>query len=736
MNRSSATLAAAALSLFLARPPVVAGLTGISGVSGATASVQKKLEPFRPLRAVTPPVIDGLLDDSIWETAPFAKDFLTYHPDYGKPLGEDTTVWFAYDAENLYFAFRCLDTRADRIKASISARDKVRPDDWVCINLDTFNDQQSIYAFYVNPLGIQGDSRFEGGSEDYTIDVVWYSAGRIDPDGYSVEIRIPFKSIRLSDGDPVTMGVIFERMINRLSQSGTTPALDPRHGENFLTQTRPLVLPGIRHYRLVELLPSLTLARNRASEAGRLVGDPLKPELGLTAKVGLTSRLVLDATVNPDFSQVEADAGQVDFNQRFALFYPETRPFFLEGLEKYNFGAGDSDGILGEVVHTRTIIDPAFGLKLNGNLSRRDMIASIFALDALPDGSARDYDGVGILRYKRALAHDGFIGGFITDRERTDGFNRVAGIDGQIRLAPPSLLSFYAFGSATRDGSPAETREGHAAALNYSYQTRDWMVGLLAQDIGRSFETETGYLTRNGLTRLKAGLGRILHFDSGFFLRIIPLVHTVYIRDAFSGLDETANSLDVRFLLRGSSSFSLGGKISSEIFEAKRFSTTGLRASGTLQFSSRLSLTFSAQTGAKIRYVESPYQGFGSDAAAALEYKPLDKLHFNLALSYSDFSRREGKVREFDYAIARGRATYQINRYLFLRAIVEYNSFRDELMTDFLASFTYIPGTVIHLGYGSLYEKLEWIEGEYRGADRFLESRRGFFFKASYLWRL
>ncbi len=702
----------------------------------APAAAQDRSEPFRPLRVETPPVIDGVLTDAAWGEAPSATGFTTYHPDYGKPLGEETRVWFAYDAENLYFAFRCLDSRPDKIKASVNARDKIRPDDWVCINLDTFNDQQSLYAFYVNPLGIQGDSRFEGGSEDYTVDVVWYSAGRIDEAGYSVEIRIPFKSIRLSDGDPVTMGVIFERMVNRLSQSGTTPALDPRHGENFLTQTRPLVMAGVRHYRLVEILPDLTLGRTRTLDQGRLAGPGLKPEPGLTAKVGLTSRLILDATVNPDFSQVEADAGQVDFNQRFALFYPETRPFFLEGLEKYNFGAGDSDGILGEVVHTRTIIDPAFGLKLNGNLGRRDMIASIFALDALPEEAARDYDGVGILRYKRALAHDGFVGGFVTDRERADGFNRVAGVDGQIRLAPPSLLSFYAFGSTTRDGSPADTRRGHAVTVNYSYQTRDWMVGLLAQDIGRGFETETGYLTRNGLTRLKAGLGPVFHFDSGFLLRLVPLVHTAYLRDARSGLAETANSLDVRLLLKGSSSLSLGGKISSEIYQSRRFETSGLRASGTLQFTSRLSLTLAAQTGAKIRYVESPYQGFGSDAALALEYKPLDKLHFNASLTYSDFFERRSRVREFDYAITRGRVTYQINRYLFLRAIVEYNSFRDDLMTDFLASFTYIPGTVIHVGYGSLYEKLEWADGEYRGADRFLESRRGFFFKASYLWRL
>jgi len=222
------------------------------------AGAQLPGEPLLPLKTDTPPVIDGVLDDSVWQQAPSETGFVTYHPDYGIDMVENTVVWYAYDRENLYFAFRCYDSQPDLIKSAVTARDRIRPDDWVCINLDTFNDQQSVYALYVNPLGIQMDSRATPVSEDMSIDVVWYSEGRIDEEGYAVELRIPFKSIRYTHREPVEMGIIFERHISRRSEAGTYPPLDPMQGPNFLTQTRTLIYRYIKHYRLVDILPAVT----------------------------------------------------------------------------------------------------------------------------------------------------------------------------------------------------------------------------------------------------------------------------------------------------------------------------------------------------------------------------------------------------------------------------------------------------------------------------------------------
>jgi hypothetical protein len=693
------------------------------------------LDPLRPAWTAVPPKIDGVLDDEVWARAPRESGFKTWNPDYGRDMNAGTVVYYAHDRENLYFAFRCSDPEPAKIKAAVSGRDTISADDWTCINLDTFNDHQGLYALYVNPLGIQADSRFEGNQEDYTVDVVWYSEGKIDEGGYSVEIRIPFKSLRYRNREPVEMGVIFERRISRFSENGTYPPLDPAQGPNFLTQTRPLLFENIAHYTLLELLPAVTYGRTSAREGPNLEAGSGRTDLSLTGKYGLTSQLILDGTVNPDFSQVESDAGQVDFNQRYALYYDEKRPFFLEGQEKFNFPGG-SDGPLGEVVHTRTIIDPKTGFKLNGKFGPRDTVASIYALDELPGGGKEDYAHFAIVRYKRALSGDSYLGGFFTGRFEGASSNVVAGADGQIRLDPASALGFHAFGSGTKSGHGSAARDGHAVDVQYDYQTRDLIISALAQDLGTDFETDVGYLTRTGLTRLKLGVLPMIYPRSRILLRVDPLFHCIQIRDKGSGLWETENSFDLRLRMVRNTTLSAGARYSTEVFLGRKLPTSILRFSANTLFTKQFSFQLSWVAGQKIRYVDDPYRGRGTDAVIALTYLPSDRVDLGLSVRYSDFTRASDARREFDDTIVRGRATYQVNKYLFFRAIVENNSFRKRLTTDLLASFTYIPGTVVHIGYGSAYERIAWRDGEYVGADRFLETRRGFFFKASYLWRL
>jgi hypothetical protein len=724
VHRSAIGAAGLAAGLILAFiPPLFANASG-------------KLDALRPLRTDTPPRIDGVLDDEVWKTAPHETGFKTWTPDFGKTMSAQTIVYYAYDRENLYFAFRCFDPDPAKIKASVSGRDTITADDWTCLNLDTFDDQQGLYALYVNPLGIQADSRFEGNKEDYSVDVVWFSEGRIDAEGYAVEIRIPFKSIRYARNEPVEMGIIFERRISRLSEQGTYPPLDPAQGPNFLTQTRPLFFEGIRHYTLLELLPAVTYGRTSALEEGNLRAGPGRSDLSLTGKFGLTSQLILDGTINPDFSQVESDAGQVDFNQRFALYYPEKRPFFLEGQEKFNFAASNEGDPLGAIVHTRTIIDPLTGVKINGKLGPRDAVASIYALDELPNGGPDEFANFLIIRYKHALSQDGYLGGFATGRFDGGGRNLVGGTDGLLRLNPSSTFGYHAFFSGTKSGQGAPDRTGHAFGAQYDYGTRNLIVSAQVLDLGRDFDTQVGYLTRTGLTRFKIGAIPMIYPRSRLFLRIDPLFHVIQTRDKWSGLWETLDSFDLRVLLPRNTTLLAGAKYATEVYLGRRFQTSGVRVRVLTLLTKQLTFQLSGNYGRKIRYVEDPYQGRGTDATAALIYLPSDRLNLGLTFTYSDFTRNTDGKKEFDYTILRGRTTYQVNKYLFFRAIAEYNSFRERLTTDLLASFTYIPGTVIHIGYGSAYEKIEWREDQYAGADRFLETRRGFFFKASYLWRL
>ncbi|MCX6568660.1 MAG: DUF5916 domain-containing protein [Candidatus Aminicenantes bacterium] len=699
-------------------------------------------EFFKPPRTDVPPAIDGRLDDAVWRDAPSLSAFKTFIPDFGREPSERTVAYMAYDAENLYFAFKCYDREPDKIKAAVASRDTIRSDDFICINLDTFNDQQALSAFYVNPLGIQTDSRWASGKEDFSADFVWESAGRIDADGYTVELRVPFKSIRYAGKKRVEMSIFFERRISRRSEHGSYPALDPARGYFFLTQMMPLELEDIKQYTLLEVLPAYTYRDGAERSEGVLVGDKGVHNLHLTGKYGVTSQLILDGTWNPDFSQVEADAGQVDVNLRYDLYFPEKRPFFLEGSEMFQLaGASEADPLLA-VVHTRTIVDPRVGFKLSGKVGKKDTVASIFALDESPSGDPLyepgddKYAGFAVLRYRRAVAGDGYLGAFYTGRDYAGGSNRVAGADGQLRLGKPSMIGFHGFGSWTRTGADVAAAEGVALGLDYLYDTRNLGLSLAFYDISKNFQTDTGYLTRQGVAGLHASVSPRLYPKSRFFRKVVPNLSAAVVKDLPSGLFETNNALGVTALVLGNTTVQLQGRYSTEVFLDRRFDTSGGLFQLLSQVTKQLYVRGLYFRGNSIRYVADPYQGHGNRVMAGVTYKPSEKFDLTASLTYSDFYRRSNGEKEYDYAIWWGRLTYQMNKYLFFRGIVEYNAFRRELLTDLLASFTYIPGTVIQLGYGSIYDKVEWIDGEYREADRFLEMKRGLFFKASYLWRL
>ncbi len=694
-------------------------------------------ELLKPLRAPVPPLIDGVLDDPVWREAQEISAFKTFIPDFGKDASERTSAYMAYDAENLYFAFDCHDRSPDKIKAAMASRDTIMTDDFVCINLDSFNDQQALYAFYVNPLGIQGDSRFASNIEDFSVDFVWSSAGRLDADGYVVEMRIPFKSIRYAGKDRVEMAIFFERFISRISEHGSYPEMDPAKGYAFLSQMQPLELRDIRRTTLLEMLPSLVFNRTHEQLEGSLQRRESRGEFGLTGKLGLTSKLVLDLTWNPDFSQVESDAGQVDANLRSDLYFSEKRPFFLEGSEIFQLA---SSSPFQAAVHTRQIVDPLWGFKLSGKLGKKDTLAVLFSLDEAGDNPLHIESGVEnaafyVFRYKRALKDDGYIGTFYTGREQGVDFNRLAGLDGQLRLSHSAMLLFHGFISFT-DNPWLPDKKGLALDAYYSYSTRDLDIDGNVFTIGRDFFSESGYLTRSGLSGIEGRVGPKFYPKASIFRKIKPSITGAVYHDHESRMNEALGKLSIDFLLPGNTGLTLEGWAASEIFLGRRFDVSSYRLIANSWLSKKLYLYLALRRGNQIRYVPDPFQGYGNTIAAICRYLPYDKLQWEVRLSYADLFAKADGLKVYEYTILRNKLTYQVNKYLFFRGVLEYNGYWKKLLTDLLVSFTYIPGTVIQLGYGSLYEKQQWEENEYRPADRFLEMKRGLFFKASYLWRL
>ena len=711
--------------------------------SHAFNAVLGSFDPLKPMRATAQPVIDGILDEALWRECPTVTNFKTFAPDFGHDGSGKTIGYMAYDSENLYFAFRCFDQEREKIKSVVSSRDNVGSDDWVCINLDSFNDQQSLYAFYVNPDGIQMDSRYAAGREDFSVDVVWYSASQMTPEGYTVEIQIPLRSIRYSETNPVQMSIFFERYITRLSEHSSYPELDPAQGMNFLPQMTPLLYPDVKHFSLFEILPALTYSQKYKLDAGKLISDERKGDFSLTAKYGLTSDLILDGTYNPDFSQVEADAGQVDVNLRYALYYPEKRPFFLEGSEIYNVAATQMSAIdpVVSVVHTRMMANPLAGGKLSGKIDAKNTIASLYVIDEIPSDEkalSGNFSHFPIFRYKRSLADDSYLGAIYAGRELREHFNRVAGIDGMLRMTPRSMFQFNGLYSATKTDAASGQTPGHSIGVNYGYGTRDLDYSLSANDISEEFSAESGYITRTGILGF-AGLVRPKFYPQASAVQRVSIeLVSAQTKDKVASLWETYNHVAIRPAFLGAMNATFLYAYATEIFAGQRFKTGGIQASVSGLVTKQVRASLSFRSGSAVYYSSSPYQGRSSRASAAAIYQPTANIETNLSFVFSDFYRESNSEKIYEYPIARARVTYQMNKYLFFRGIVEYNKYRRRMLTDFLASFTYIPGTVAHAGYGSLYERMEWdnARSTYVNSDRFMESQRGFFFKMSYLWRL
>jgi len=691
------------------------------------------IEPLRPVRAAVPPVIDGILDDPVWSSAPMVTGFRTFTPDWGKDQSERTEVMVAYDAEHLYFAYRCHDREPSLIKASVSNRDNIFRDDWICINLDSFGDQQSLYGFYVNPLGIQGDTKATATNEDQNFDAIWESAGRLTDDGYIVEVAIPTKSIRFAEQDIVRMGVIFERRVSRRSEQGTFPALDPAKGNAWLTQMHPLEYEGLTPYTLFEVLPAITFMNRGKRIDGVMRREEQRTDFGLTMKYGITQDLILDATYNPDFSQVEADAGQVDVNLRYQLFFPEKRPFFLEGSEQFMI-TGTPD-----LLYTRTIANPIVGAKVTGKLSRKNAIAALFAVDELPpeeQAVAGRSARVGMLRYRYALDDDSFLGAVLAARDVKDGDNALGGFDGMLRISRASTLSIQGLVSTTADPALPQLGRGHKYEVGYDHSDRDLGYGVYAGRLSEDFVARMGYIPRPGLEYYEAYVVPRFYPSTEALRRLSFLARISTGKDLPSGLWERSYDFNTQVLLGGTHNAVIQYGNSTEVFAARVFNVSRIRTAYESQMTSTFFLNASASYGSAIFYSEEPFGGKSRLVSLSARYQPMQNLNAEYAFTYTDFAERMGERPLYAYAINRGKLTYQLNRYLFVRGIAEYNNFRKRLLTDALISFTYIPGTVVYGGYGSVHERIRWEDGRSVPSEEFLQTRRGLFFKASYLWRL
>lgn len=432
----------------------------------------EKAKPIVIPRFDKPPVIDGKLDDEVWKQAVVITDFLQTNPGDNIAPSRPTEMRMGYDSRTFYMAFHCYD-EPDKVRATVAKRDEVFGEDNVRVFLDTFNDQRRAYVLGFNPLGVQADGIMtEGSGTDFSVDIVMESKGMITSDGWTLEVAIPFKSLRYEAGKGKLWGIHIWRNIDRFNDEIDSWMPNSREISSLLSQAGHLTgLEGISTERTLEIIPSVTLsetgkrvnalsvgqlAANPALlDPGRILNQPIKFDLGLTAKFSLTPTVTLDLAINPDFAQVEADQTVVTANQRFPIFFDEKRPFFLEGIDIFKTPI--------RAVHTRAIVDPDLAVKLSGKRGK-NTFGLLLASDNAPGNFTQEerqdantlpaiqrFLGknayVGILRLKRDIGAGSNIGLLLTSYNFIEKHNQLGGIDGRFKISQQKTFSFQVLGS-------------------------------------------------------------------------------------------------------------------------------------------------------------------------------------------------------------------------------------------------------------------------------------------------
>jgi hypothetical protein len=699
----------------------------------------------RPTRAARPPAIDGVLDDEVWRSGPVeTSEWLSYNPLHGEAVPQRTRVWIAYDSSFLYFAFQCDDPEPSRIKTSITRRDNIWSDDWVGLSLDALGTGQLAYHLIVNPSGVQLDMlNSVAGGEDESPDFVWDSAGRVNATGYAVEVRLPLQTIRFSGGTDVRMGILFWRRISRTGVSVSWPSLEPgrwvfeRHATMHFDQLSSR-LPR-------EAIPSATYASTQArSTPSRWGSADGRGDFGISAKYGLTSTITAEATINPDFSQVESDAFQVEVNQRFPTFFSEKRPFFMEGAGLFRLAGQGNDNSFQHAVHTRRIVDPAFGAKLTGTAGRLTF-GTLTALDGgagrgLPQGDpAEGRDRlVNVARAQYSLGPSNYVGGLYVDSTQAGGFNRVTGADLSWRVHPTQRVSGFLLASHSRAPGSDLSSTAFGGQAGYEYSTRRLVLVGYGEHYDRDFQMQTAFINRVGITSGWGFAEYNFYPGTPAWLRRVSLFSfTQGGHDRRAGGNEVLEVYGMRFRFTRQGFLRIDRFEGFETWAGERFSRGRWRVNGSAQLYRWLSLNGQGMVGDGVFYdPEAPFQGHVRDSRVGLTLQPTGRLSQSLSYRRVEFDRHSTGERVYDLDIIFSRTTYQFSRQFFLRSIAQFDSSRHRVLTDLLASYELRPGTVVFAGYGSLVERRAFVDEAWMvGEGAYATSQRGVFFKASYLHR-
>jgi hypothetical protein len=701
-------------------------------------------------------IVDGILEEEVWQQALVLELKYEVRPGENVPPPVRTEVLLTSNTKKFYAAFRCYDSDPSAIRAHLRDRDNIGGDDWIALILDTFNDERRSLDFLVTAAGVQFDEIETQKNEDSGWDAIWDCASKITDWGYVVEIAIPFSSIRFQRKEGLQVwGLDAVRRYPR--EHPYHIGLFPRDRSNNCYLCQAIKIKGFEGAtpgRNMEFDPTIIGFRSDGREdfpRGDLKKKSQETELGLTTRWGLTPNLTTNFTLNPDFSQVEADAQQLDINEPFALFYPERRPFFTEGADFFS--------ALKSIIYTRTIRDPLWGLKLTGKEGANTIGAYIvgdeitnliFPGSQSSKTTSLDLANISsVLRYKRDFGSRYTIGLLGTDREANNYFNRVYGFDLDFRFTPTNQIQLLALASSTKypDNEtdktfmqPPGTFSDGLFSFEYDHYTRTWGWWADYEAVGPKFRADLGYFPRVGYRNMEGGVLHTWNGEAGSWWSLFRVGSELnYFEEQNGKLLNKRASLWLSYTGTMQSNLFLRGWKTKEAYGGREFDMTYFLIEGGFWPTSQLQFYVNSMFGDQIdyantrlgkRYRINPWLSFH-----------LGK-HLRLSLDHN-FERMNVQNRRLYTAnISQLLAIYQFNVRTFFRTNIQYVNYnynpvnytvdineRDQrFFTQLLFSYKINARTVLFLGYTD----------NYLGSQdfRLTQSSRTLFIKLGYAWVL
>ncbi|MBP1635290.1 MAG: hydrolase [Acidobacteria bacterium] len=712
--------------------------------------------------AASPIQVDGVLDEPAWARAVVVPVAYEWSPGENIPAPVKTDCLVTYDQARLYIAFRAQDPRPAEIRAHLMDRDDTDTliqDDHIGVMIDTFNDERRGFQFRLNPLGVQADAIFseQDGVEDFSWDMIWDAKGRITAEGYTIEMALPLKQLRFQPGAGAqTWGFEAFRSYPRTVRHRLSSQPRDRNKSCLLCQENKVAgFEGLAQGRNLEFDPTATLgrtdARASASDASLARGD-VDEELGLSARWSPTSNLTVNGALNPDFSQVEADVAQLDVNQRFALYYPEKRPFFLEGIDFFTTPI--------QAVFTRTVADPYGGGKLTGKQGP-NAVGSFVTYDRINNlllpsnqGSAQTTleDDVmsAVGRYRLDVGSGSTIGALYAGREGTAYHNRQAGLDVFWRISPSDSIrgqylrtdTAYPEQVVAEHGQPRGAFGGDGSWIEYDRITRNWMGFAFYEAYSPGFRADAGFVPRVDVRTLMGQGQRRWQRGAGSWFNTLDLGLRGWRTTEWDwDLSEQTVAAFVGYTGPYQTQFQFNMPRDVVMYGGVRYEYFRPNLYFTVKPGGNVSLGTTARFGGGVDYDNGQAATNVVQVGPLLEYRPIRALNLGLTHSFDELSVAGGRLYRAN--LTQLKAVYNLGVRTFVRAILQYTDIsRDpalysyevedrsrRLFAQYLFSYKLNPQTVLFVGYSDTSTAGE------RGTD-LTRMNRTFFVKLGYAWVL